>query len=60
MHRPKPVILLMIDGFGVAPAGPGNAIAAAKMPIFRHLIDSYPAMTVQASGAAVGLNWGEM
>lgn len=60
MLRPKPVILLMIDGFGVAPAGIGNAIAAAKMPVFRHLVDSYPAMTVQASGAAVGLSWGEM
>lgn len=60
MPRPKPVILLILDGFGVAPAGTGNAIAAAKMPVFRHLIDSYPAMTVQANGAAVGLSWGEM
>ncbi|MBP7134395.1 2,3-bisphosphoglycerate-independent phosphoglycerate mutase [Patescibacteria group bacterium] len=60
MHRPKPVILLILDGFGVAPPGNGNAIAEAKMPIFRHLIDSYPAMTVQANGAAVGLSWGEM
>lgn len=60
MPRPKPVILLILDGFGVAPPGPGNAIAEAKMPVFRHLIDSYPAMTVQANGAAVGLSWGEM
>ncbi len=60
MSRPKPVILLILDGFGIAPPGNGNAIAEAKMPVFRHLIDSYPAMTVQANGAAVGLSWGEM
>lgn len=60
MPRPKPVILLILDGFGIAPAGKGNAVAEAKMPVFKRLIESYPAMTVQANGAAVGLSWGEM
>ncbi len=60
MARLKPVVLIIVDGFGIAPAGEGNAIQAAKMPIMRRLIESYPAMTVQASAEAVGLSWGEM
>ena len=60
MRRPRPVVLAILDGFGIAPAGSGNAIAEAKMPVFKHLVDTYPAMTVHASGGAVGLSWGEM
>lgn len=60
MPRPKPVILLILDGFGIAPAGLGNAVADSKMPVFHRLISRYPAMTVQANGPAVGLSWGEM
>lgn len=56
----KPVVLIVLDGFGVAPPAEGNAISKAKMPVYRRFIESYPAMTVQASGAAVGLGWGEM
>jgi 2,3-bisphosphoglycerate-independent phosphoglycerate mutase len=60
MSRPKPVILLILDGFGIAPAGLGNAVAESNMPVFHRLISRYPAMTVQANGPAVGLSWGEM
>jgi 2,3-bisphosphoglycerate-independent phosphoglycerate mutase len=60
MRRPRPVVLVVLDGFGIAPAGNGNAITEAKMPVFKHLVDTYPAMTVHASGGAVGLPWGEM
>jgi 2,3-bisphosphoglycerate-independent phosphoglycerate mutase len=60
MARPKPVILVVIDGFGVAPSLDGNAVRAAQMPVFRRLVEAYPAMTLQASGMAVGLSWGEM
>ncbi len=60
MPRPKPVILIIIDGFGVAPPSEGNAVFAARMPNFHKYVGSYPAMTVQASGEAVGLSWGEM
>ncbi len=56
----RPVVLLIIDGFGVAPSDEGNAVKHAQMPRFHHLVENYPAMTVQASGAAVGLSWGEM
>lgn len=60
MARPKPVVLIIIDGFGIAPTAEGNAVRAAKMPVFQRLVSSYPAMTVQASAEAVGLSWGEM
>jgi len=60
MARPKPVILVIIDGFGIAPAAEGNAVAKANMPIFRKIVETYPAMTVRASGEAVGLAWGQM
>ena len=60
MPRPKPVVLAIIDGFGIAPSSEGNAVAEASMPVFKRLVESYPAMTVHASGGAVGLSWGEM
>lgn len=60
MARPKPVVLAILDGFGVAPDAEGNAITRAKMPVYKRLIEQYPAMTVRASGEAVGLDWGQM
>lgn len=60
MRRPRPVVLVVIDGFGIAPPADGNAITDAKMPVFKRLVETYPAMTVHASGGAVGLSWGEM
>ncbi len=58
--RPKPVILIILDGWGVAPPSRGNAIALAKTPFLNSLIKTYPAVTLQASGEAVGLSWGEI
>ncbi len=60
MTRPKPVVLAILDGWGVAPEGEGNAIAFAKTPNIDKLIATYPAMTLRASGDEVGLSWGEM
>lgn len=60
MPRNKPVVLAILDGFGVAPPAVGNAENEANMPVMKRLIEAYPAMTVQASGMAVGLSWGEM
>lgn len=60
MHRPRPVVLVIIDGFGIAPPAEGNAVSDAKMPVFKRLVETYPAMTVHSSGGAVGLSWGEM
>ncbi len=60
MSAIKPIVLAIIDGFGIAPPGDGNAVAAAQMPNFSHYVQHYPAMTVLASASAVGLSWGEM
>ncbi|MDO8505242.1 MAG: 2,3-bisphosphoglycerate-independent phosphoglycerate mutase [bacterium] len=56
----KQVVLMIIDGFGVAPPTSGNAITGAKMPVYNRLIRTYPAMTLRSSGDEVGLSWGEM
>ena len=58
--RPTPAVLMVLDGFGVAPDSKGNAITQADMPVYDNLINSYPVMTVRASGEEVGLSWGEM
>lgn len=59
-QRPRPAVLLILDGFGVAPDSDGNAITRASMPRWRELIRTYPTMTLRASGEEVGLSWGEM
>jgi 2,3-bisphosphoglycerate-independent phosphoglycerate mutase len=56
----KPAVLIVIDGFGVAPDGDGNAIVRAKTPNYDKLVRTYPTMTLRASGEEVGLSWGEM
>jgi 2,3-bisphosphoglycerate-independent phosphoglycerate mutase len=58
--RPKPVVLIVLDGWGIAPDSVGNAITRADTPVLNRLITSYPALTLAASSSEVGLNWGEM
>lgn len=58
--RPKPVVLIILDGWGVAPPHAGNAIATARKPRLDAITRTYPAMTLMASSKEVGLNWGEM
>jgi 2,3-bisphosphoglycerate-independent phosphoglycerate mutase len=58
--RPRPVVLLVLDGFGIAPDAEGNAITRAKTPNFHMLTERYPSLTLRASSEEVGLNWGEM
>ena len=60
MNRPKPVALVILDGWGVAPKSKGNAVANADTPNFDKLVATYSAMTLRASGGEVGLSWGEM
>ncbi len=57
---PALVCLLVMDGWGVAPPGPGNAIALADTPNFDGLSGEYPYTTLVASGEAVGLPPGQM
>jgi 2,3-bisphosphoglycerate-independent phosphoglycerate mutase len=54
------VALVVLDGWGLAPPGPGNAISLASTPVFDSLWDSYPHTQLKASGEAVGLPAGQM
>ena len=55
----KPVVLMILDGWGLAPPGPGNAISLAKTPNFNKFWSAYPHTQLLASGEAVGLPRGE-
>lgn len=55
----RPVVLVVLDGWGVAPPSHGNAITMAKTPFFTKMISNYFVTTLQASGLSVGLPWGE-
>jgi 2,3-bisphosphoglycerate-independent phosphoglycerate mutase len=51
----KPVVLLILDGWGLAPEGPGNAISLAHTPNFDAYWKKFPHSKLQASGEGVGL-----
>ncbi len=51
----KGVILIVLDGFGLAPPGPGNAITLANPPTINSFFRSFPNTTLKASGQSVGL-----
>lgn len=59
-NKYRPVVLIILDGWGIAPLARSNGISMAKTPTIDNLISSYPTMTLQASGESVGLPWGEM
>jgi 2,3-bisphosphoglycerate-independent phosphoglycerate mutase len=54
------VALVILDGWGLAPAGPGNAVELAETPVFDALLGRFPHATLKASGEAVGLPPGQM
>jgi len=57
---PKPVYLIILDGWGENPNLEGNAIAQANTPTIDKLMRHYPMTLLQASGISVGLPWDEM
>jgi 2,3-bisphosphoglycerate-independent phosphoglycerate mutase len=59
-HRYPLVALVILDGWGCAPPGPGNAVELADTPVFDRLWSTYPHTTLKASGEAVGLPPGQM
>jgi 2,3-bisphosphoglycerate-independent phosphoglycerate mutase len=56
----KRVALVVLDGWGLADPGPGNAIELADTPVFDELWERYPTTTLTAWGPAVGLPEGQM
>ena len=58
--RRQPVALVILDGWGCAPPGPGNAVELAETPVFDRLWAEYPHTTIKAAGEAVGLPPGQM
>ena len=52
--------LVVLDGWGLAPPGPGNAISLARTPVFDELWALYPHTSLTACGRAVGLPDGQM
>jgi len=55
--RPKPVALIMLEGWGIAPASDGNRLISAA-PYFSHLVEHYPVAALSASGDSIGLSAG--
>jgi 2,3-bisphosphoglycerate-independent phosphoglycerate mutase len=61
MTLPAPgCVLVVLDGWGLAPPGPGNAVELADTPVFDELWARYPHTTLTAGGSAVGLPEGQM
>ena len=56
----KPVVLIIMDGFGLEKPSRGNAVSLAKIPNYERLTKTYPNKTLKASGMAVGLPEGQM
>ena len=60
MQRSKPVVLLILDGWGEGPSGLGNAIANAATPNWDRLMSHHPHTLISGSGEDVGLPEGQM
>jgi hypothetical protein len=58
--RPRPIVLVVLDGFGIGHDPAADAIAAARMPTWRSLVRDWPHATLGASEEAVGLPPGQM
>jgi 2,3-bisphosphoglycerate-independent phosphoglycerate mutase len=56
----RSAVLIVLDGWGVADPGPGNAIELADTPVFDGLWSKFPTTTLTACGRAVGLPAGQM
>lgn len=58
--RKKPVVLMILDGYGLNAKSEGNAVSMAKTPVMDRLMAEYPFARGNASGMAVGLPNGQM
>src|ERR1035437_2574645 len=60
MSRPKPLVLIILDGWGYRAETKGNAIALARKPTYDRLLREYPNTLIHTSGPFVGLPEGQM
>jgi 2,3-bisphosphoglycerate-independent phosphoglycerate mutase len=58
--RPRPIVLVVLDGFGIGHDPAADAVAAADMPVWRGLLARWPHSALRASEDAVGLPPGQM
>ncbi len=59
-RRPRPIVLVVLDGFGIGRDPSTDAVAAAPMPIWHDLLREWPHSILRASEDAVGLPAGQM
>ena len=52
----RPLALVILDGWGIAPAGPANAISKAHTPFYDQICRRYPQTSLAAAGESVGLS----
>ena len=55
--RPRPVVFLLLDGLGIAPLTEANAIASANTPVWKKLLEEYPASLLTATGKDLNLRY---
>ena len=55
----RPIVLIILDGWGVSLNYEGNAIRRAKLPTIDKIKQNYSMLTLQASGISAGIPWGE-
>ena len=60
MQRPKPVMLMILDGWGIDTPGSGNAVTLANTPNLDRLVADYPHTQLKTCGKSVGLPEGIM
>lgn len=60
MKSKSPTLLIILDGWGIAPASKGNAITLAKTPVYNELLKKYPNTILNATGSSVGLEENQM
>src|SRR5450755_3829951 len=60
MNRPKPLVLIILDGWGYRAETKANAIALARKPTYDRLLREYPNTLIHTSGPFVGLPEGQM
>src|SRR5438477_5981153 len=60
MTRPKPIVLIILDGWGYRAEREANAIALARKPTYDRMLQKYPNTLIHTSGPFVGLPEGQM